>query len=450
MGPETTAHLGLDDTDSPRGGCTTYLAALLLELLCELGVEWLDYPNLIRLNPNAPWKTRGNGAICLRFRCERELLDEVFARASELVAETAELWHENTHPGLVLLEGPVPAPVRLFAKKAIRGLVSVDEALKLCARYGARALGFKLGRGISGALAAVGETLVGDHTYELLAYRTPENRGLPRAVEARSVVEMDEATRPLTFNNYDPATGRVLITPRGPDPVLLGVRGESPDVVLRAFKMLRIGEPVERWAIFRTNQGTDAHLVRRLVRELRPHLPAIVRGYVIGSPRMIAGGHVIFSVSDGSGEVDCAAYEPSGPLRRVALSLWDGDVVEVAGGVKIGPGGRLTLNIERLKVVELAPKLLAENPRCPRCGKRMKSMGRGKGFRCPKCGLRDPGAQKVLVEAPRNIRPGLYLPPPRSQRHLTKPLRRYGLEKYGPPGPPRGEWFWPNPLRRRR
>jgi len=448
MSPEALAHLGLDDTDSPRGGCTTYLAALLIEYLCKLGVEWVDYPNLIRLNPNAPWKTRGNGAICLRFRCGRELLDEVFARASELVAEEAEIWHENTHPGLVLLEGPVPSLIKLFAKKAIRSLVSLDEALKLCARYGARALGFKLGRGVSGALAAIGELLTGDYTYELLAYRTPERRGLPRAVEASSVVEMDEATRPLTFNNYDPETGRILITPRGPDPVLLGVRGESPDVVLRAFKMLRIREPVERWVIFRTNQGTDAHLVRRLVGELRPHLPAIITGRVERPPKTIPGGHVIFSVSDGSGEIDCAAYEPSGQLRRVALSLWPGDVVEVAGGVREGPDGRLTLNIERLKVIELAPKLLAENPRCPRCGKRMKSMGRGKGFRCPKCGLRDSRAQKTLVEAPRNIRPGLYLPPPRSQRHLTKPLRRYGLEKYGPPGPPKGVWLWPHPLRR--
>jgi len=47
----------------------------------------------------------------------------------------------------------------------------------------------------------------------------------------------------------------------------------------------------------------------------------------------------------------------------------------------------------------------------------------------------------VLVKAPRDVRPGLYLPPPRSQRHLTKPLRRYGLEKYGRPGPPKGMWF---------
>jgi len=30
-------HIGIDDTDSPRGGCTTYIAALLVERLLELG-----------------------------------------------------------------------------------------------------------------------------------------------------------------------------------------------------------------------------------------------------------------------------------------------------------------------------------------------------------------------------------------------------------------------------
>ncbi len=442
-GGKVVAHLGLDDTDSPRGGCTTYIAAILVEEFCQLGVDFLDYPNLVRLNPNAPWKTRGNGAVCLRFSCEPELLDEVLARAVELVEREADLAFEETHPGVALLAGEVPLELRLFAKRAIRGLVSLEEALKLCARLDVRAVGFKLGRGLAGALAAIGEPLAGDHTYELLAYRTPENRGKPRAVDASSVVAMDEATRPLTFNNYDLGTGRVLITPHGPDPVLLGIRGEAPEVVLKAFRMLKLGEPVERWAIFRTNQGTDAHLARRLVRELRPYLPAVVRGRVASVPVMLPGGHVVFRLSDGSGQVDCAAFRPSGRLAKVAHALWPGDLVEVAGGVKTGPQGQLTLNIEKLVVLELAEKRLPRNPRCPRCGKRMKSMGTGKGFRCPRCGHRDPKAQKEWVLVPRDVRPGLYLPPPRSQRHLTKPLRRYGLEKYGLPGPPRGEWHWP-------
>ena len=70
-------HIGLDDTDSTKGGCTTYLAALLIEALEKFHVEFTDYPSLIRLNPNVPWKTRGNGALCLRFSYEAQYKDEI-------------------------------------------------------------------------------------------------------------------------------------------------------------------------------------------------------------------------------------------------------------------------------------------------------------------------------------------------------------------------------------
>ena len=48
-------HIGVDDTDSPKGGCTTYIAALIIESLSKLNVNFLDYPTLLRLNPNTPW-----------------------------------------------------------------------------------------------------------------------------------------------------------------------------------------------------------------------------------------------------------------------------------------------------------------------------------------------------------------------------------------------------------
>ena len=56
--------IGIDDTDSPDGMCTTYLGALLCERLENLGYTIADRL-LIRLNPNAPFKTRGNAAICI-------------------------------------------------------------------------------------------------------------------------------------------------------------------------------------------------------------------------------------------------------------------------------------------------------------------------------------------------------------------------------------------------
>ena len=62
-----TIHLGLDDTDSDEGMCTTYLITLILERIMKEDIELLDYPNLIRLNPNIPWKTIWNASLCLRF-----------------------------------------------------------------------------------------------------------------------------------------------------------------------------------------------------------------------------------------------------------------------------------------------------------------------------------------------------------------------------------------------
>src|SRR5438552_19145875 len=57
--------IGVDDTDSLEGMCTTFLATELVRDLTE-DYDLIGYPRLVRLNPNIPWKTRGNGAVCLQ------------------------------------------------------------------------------------------------------------------------------------------------------------------------------------------------------------------------------------------------------------------------------------------------------------------------------------------------------------------------------------------------
>jgi len=428
-------NIGFDDTDSPRGGCTTYIAALLVERLHELGASFLDYPGLIRLNPNVPWKTRGNGALCLRIECKESLLDEIRECVIQAIEENADLEYKGTDPGIVFLYGDVPNEIRDFSRRAITGLVSMDETLSLIKKYHAEAIGFKRGRGIIGGLAAIGEELKDDYTYELLAYRVPENRGTKRKIDAESVIRMDKELGSLVFNNFDYEEGRVLITPHGPDPVLYGIRGETAEAVRRGHELVISREPIERWVIFRTNQGTDAHLVRAsTISEIKPYNPVRVKGVVSEKPRTIHGGHVIFKIKDETGEVDCAAYEPTGVLRKIAKKLIVGDVVEVYGGVRPPSSGNpLTINAEKIRILKLAPDLIYRNPRCPICGKRMKSMGRGKGFECKKCGFHGRDLKKIASERPRKLKLGLYITSPRSQRHLTKPLVRYGQEKNGPP-----------------
>ncbi|MFI5206137.1 MAG: hypothetical protein ACHQVK_04305, partial [Candidatus Paceibacterales bacterium] len=62
---------------------------------------------------------------------------------------------------------------------------------------------------------------------------------------------------------------------------------------------------------------------------------------------------------------------------------------------------------------------------------RLKSMGKNQGFRCEKCGGKYADLEKKEVFSLRAVNSGLYVTSPRSQRHLTKPLRRYGQEKNG-------------------
>src|SRR5690348_17412068 len=57
--------IGVDDTDSLQGMCTTFLATEIVRDL-TLDLDLIGYPRLVRLNPNIPWKTRGNGAVCIR------------------------------------------------------------------------------------------------------------------------------------------------------------------------------------------------------------------------------------------------------------------------------------------------------------------------------------------------------------------------------------------------
>src|SRR5208283_4275173 len=88
-----------------------------------------------------------------------------------------------------------------------------------------------------------------------------------------------------------------------------------------------------------------------------------------------------------------------------------------------------TINLEKINILNLAPKTVFENPLCPCCGKRLKSKGKNQGFRCEKCGAEYGDLTKQELVLPRTLKTGLFMTSTRSQRHLTKPLRRYGLEK---------------------
>ena len=155
----------------------------------------------------------------------------------------------------------------------------------------------------------------------------------------------------------------------------------------------------------------------------------MVAGTVIDAPRVLRGGHVIFRLGDETSLVDCAAYFVTGSLREKALQLAPGDTVTVSGGVRPRPLGQLTLNVEKLELTGLVDVVRLENPTCSSCGTRCESMGKGQGFRCRKCKARLPKTSLVKKLEHRKITPGVYLPPPKAHRHLTKPTSRYVIHR---------------------
>jgi tRNA(Ile2)-agmatinylcytidine synthase len=198
--------------------------------------------------------------------------------------------------------------------------------------------------------------------------------------------------------------------------------------------MLKVMEPIERWVIFRSNQGTDAHLTKlQSLDKAQPYSSVIAKGTVSSMPRVIPGRHVIFSVKDETAQIDCAAYEPTGSLRKIARELMIGDQIEVYGAVRKPTANKpLTVNLEKIKILKMTNKTQRQNPICPNCGKRLKSMGKNQGLRCSKCGKRYVDKKKIEISQERTLKTGLYITSTRSQRHLMKPTRRYGQEKHEP------------------
>ena len=441
-------HIGIDDTDSTKGGCTTYIAALLVERFSRMQIRFIDYPNIIRLNPNIPYKTRGNAAVALRVEIPTTQYETVREISIHTLEGGSEIAEGGTDPAVVLMPGKPPPAVTRLSRRALTEIVPVRDAVRTLRSACGSAVSYGSGLGLVGALAAVGDTLDGDHTYELIAYRCRQNLGKPRRVDDHSVIKMDWLTTPSTFNNYDAKNKRVLIKPHGPDPVLVGLRGETPLAVRSAFRLLQLHEPVDRWVIFRTNHGTEAHF--ELVKPqppLRANYPVVLHGTVHGSPIRISGGHVFIELLTSGRIVRCAAFEPTGRFKEVVAKLISGDEVTVFGGVKrrmIEKRSSLTVNLEKLIIESLEDDIVPENPSCPRCDKRMKSAGRGQGLRCPRCKYSSPKGSKQFVLKKRSILPGLYIPDKKAHRHLTKPYSRYGLQNRRWDGkPPTGTWHRP-------
>lgn len=412
-------HIGIDDTDSPDGMCTTYLASQIINLFKSNGIELVDYPRLIRLNPFARFKTRGNGGVALKI-----LNDDKASLAKEIVLgqvrELSMFDCDNTNPGVIFYEGEITPEMEDYAFRALYEFITIEEAEEFGKSVGCEIHKFKKGRGIIGSIASISLPL-SDCTYELLAYRDSDNYGTERQIDYESVYEMDRETFPDTFENIDYSENYIAIEPKTPCPVLYGIRSNSPDALMKAKDIVRVGEQIVDWCIFRTNQHTDMHIQKASrISDMKQYGCYCVYGEVENRPKIIDGGHMFFFIKDESGRIECGAYEPTKNFRKTVSHLVPGDIIKVYGGI----GEQNTFNIEKFQVIELND-VEYKNPVCE-CGKRMTSAGKNKGFKCRKCGNKIDSNEKVPVKVSRNLENSkFYETPVSARRHLSKPLCRF-------------------------
>ena len=426
--------VAVDDTDSMKGNCTTFLATEIIREFPELNL--IGNPRLVRLNPATPWKTRGNGALVLRFgkgSGPRRLIGEIEGREiycydrctsfepdpemmrERIIPHIIEHHEEDSDPGLLISH---VKPAQSFYWRGVRTIMDRFEIDTEIDRIGGVTYTIGSGRGLIGCTCGMAWR-PRDSTYELLAYRPESRWGTQRVFDPETIARVEHEL-PTTFNSWEDRTSKVAMVPSTPCPVMYGLRGDDSEDLIKGHGIIRT-EPLDRWVIFLTNQGTDDHVIRN-PRTLTPNQSYMIRGTVASRTRHIEGGHVFFDLETRFGTITCGAYEPSKEFRYMIDWLCPGDVIDAVGELRCDPR---TLNLEKVHVVSTAEELRkVSNPICPICSRTMKSTGNGKKFKCKKCKTKS--YTPIMQSVRRQVVPGWYEPPTAARRHLSKPLKRMG------------------------
>ena len=396
--------IGIDDTDSLEGGCTTYLSSKVIEELSELSL--IGEPRLVRLNPNVPWKTRGNGAIALSFKSDSSITDEeILNRILTIVRSDS---HPSSQPGVVISRKKLPTELYW---KGVRSILSKDKIMHFIEKTTFK--GLRGGRGLIGAACAIAwDFQKSDTTYELLAYRKKNKWGTSRNISKDTVNTVSRLDG--VFSCMD-ADGKISMVPHSPCPVLWGLRGTNSVSLLNGLKYLG-PEKAEKSLLFLTNQGSDDHLQETSLSKIEDGICVKLRGKVYSTPHSIKGGHRFFDLIDNNKTITCAAYEPSGDFRIKVDKLVQGDDIVVCGSLSQG-----TLNLEKFKVLRFENRYVKPpNPLCTKCQARTHSVGKDAGYKCRIC------STKISKPPYKSVLPELdncwYEPPSSARRHLSKPV----------------------------
>lgn len=414
--------VGFDDTDSSNEMCTTYLT---IEILKKTNLDIIGFPRLVRLNPNIPLKTRGNAAISMtlgRGRGEKRVIGSIYGEPvfsyddyddEEIdidimrIIEKFAPKDEKTNPALIITgkrenEG--------FYWDAVRNFVDYREVKT---RIGGDISTINGDYGIVGANAANSWPGI-NYTYEIISYLEKERWNGEHYVDDSSAMAIEKEFTD-TFDSYDFRNGYNAIRPTTKTPVLFGIRGLNIESLKEALKVVK-SEPYFSYIIYKTNQGTDDHLVERTIASSYLYHSSIITGRVVSEPVMNKGGVATFDISDDTGTFKAAAMEPTKEFRNIVLQLRKGDELKVYGGIT-KPG---YINIEKICLLKKSRIIEVNPPTCENCGTKMDSMGLGKGYKCKKCGARGNG---IITEVDREIKVGYYEVPIIARRHLARPLK---------------------------
>ena len=426
-------HIGIDDTDSPKGMCTTFLAYKIINRLKKENVDFLDFPNLIRFNPNIPWKTRGNGAVGLKIATTNP--NKIKNLVKKFVIQYSDV-KNGANPGLVFCQDDnIPEEFFKLSSDAMWKLIHRNEAKKILSKHNFDYFYLGNGQGLVGATSVIGYTFE-DQTFELLSYRKTSQFGKKRFLDKSKVKQMQEKTYPKTFNSFDSKKNKVLLMPHGPDPVFYGVRGEDSTTLISASKMIQPKEKLAGYLIFKSNQGTGDHLKNEIdVNNFLPYTSGTLQGVVIKKPTVTKGGHVFFSIIVDNVKINCAVYKPT-RITDIAKELIVGDILKVGGGIrKATKTHPRILNLEFIQIIKLEKKSKLINPFCKNCQKHMKSKGKNQGFQCVRCKKTSDHKNRQFIT--RSVKEQIYIPDVSAHRHLTKPVQRMKQN-------PKSEKFNPN------
>ena len=404
--------IGLDDTDHIDCACTTEHFQRLLTTLNDSIVSFeTKERRLVRLWPFAPNRTRGNAALGAICSINITDLNDVDSICREFMDDlNKEI--QGTYPET----GQKPSPCLLIALddypeswywEAVRGVVSLKGRKKQIPDSTKIYSIEHNPNGVVGASSAIAWNPNEHNTWELIAWRCDDKISSPREVSSQAIESMSE-NFPTTFANRDPTTGRGMIMPRTNCPVLYGIRAESFEELQSAHEFLQIREDVEKcysWAIHRTNQISDDHLLGSEI------------GIVSSFPLEVQGGHSSVSVWTGSSSITLVAFAESGEVNALLRRLEPGDEIEWMG--LASPSSEV--HLERLRVKTSSPRL-GKRPEC--CNKTMRSAGVGQGLRCKTCGHSIEKAWQTKLESFNSQHQGWVEPNPANRRHLAKPLQR--------------------------